>query len=89
MADRIIQSETLQGIANALRGGASTVDSDKIDVTDFATKASETREQLKVVIDGSLSSIVIPNTTEAIRDHTFSGCTSLSSIDLSANSLYN
>lgn len=39
MADRIIQTETLQSIANALRGGESQGDDDKIQVSDFATIA--------------------------------------------------
>lgn len=60
MADRIIQTETLQSIANALRGGASQSVSDKIEVADFALKIAYLRNEYDGVISGYSTIVNIP-----------------------------
>lgn len=85
MAERIIQTETLQGIANALRGGASQSASDKIEVADFADvaeglKADET--YLKGMIDGSLTSIVIPKGVTTFKYSVFASYQDLTKVTI-------
>lgn len=85
MADRIIQTETLQSIANALRGGASQSASDKIEVADFAEVASNLKDDsvtLKGVIDKSVTSINIPSGTTKIGASVFRDCTSLTDVTI-------
>lgn len=85
MADRIIQTETLQSIANALRGGASQSASDKIEVADFAEVASNLKDDsvtLKGVIDKSVTSINIPSGTTKIGASVFRDCTNLTDVTI-------
>ena len=85
MADRIIQAETLQSIANALRGGASQSDADKIEVADFAEVAQNLKtnsEALKSVIDRSVVSVNIPSGATQIGNEAFADCTSLASVTI-------
>ena len=60
MADRIIQTETLQSIANALRGGASQSDADKIAVSDFADVAGDTFRSFKELCEDTPTILTIP-----------------------------
>ena len=85
MADRIIQSDTLQGIANALRGGSSQSAADKIEVADFA----EVAEYLKVINDScvgyfnrSATSITIPEGVTSIFDNAFYRYAILTNVNL-------
>ena len=79
MADRLIKTETLQGIANALRGSS---EGEPINVTDFATKASGTLNGLKGLIDRTITSVEIPSSVTSIGAYAFQGCTSLTSIEI-------
>ena len=85
LADRIIQTETLQSIANALRGGASQSATDKINVTDFA----EVAQYLKEVYDSFVgylnknpASITIPDGATMIGSDTFRNFTTLEEVNL-------
>ena len=85
MAERIILTDTLQGIANALRGGASQSASDKIDVTDFAEVAQGLKsasDSLVGLIDRSVTSITIPEGVTSIGNSAFYGCTNLTEVNL-------
>jgi len=85
MADRIIQTETLQSIANALRGGESQSASDKIDVADFAEVAEELKTDetyLKGLIEKTLVEIDIPSGVTTIATEAFKNVTTLEKVNI-------
>ena len=85
MADRIIQTETLQLIANALRGGASQSASDKIDVTDFAEAAQYLKDVANSFVDffnRNATRITIPEGVTSIGNNAFGNYTSLEEVVL-------
>lgn len=67
MADRIIQTETLEAIANAIRNKVAGL-TDKIKVSDFALKISYMRNEFVGVISGTGTIVNIPYGCTKIGD---------------------
>lgn len=85
MADRIIQTETLQSIANALRGGASQSAADKIKVVDFAEVAQylkDVNNSFVGFLNKNATSMTIPEGVTSIGDQAFYNFQSISEINL-------
>ena len=83
MADRIIQTETLTGIANAIR--SKTGGSESITVSDMAEAIENIPSggggDIDALIDGSSSGVIRSNVT-SVRDYGFYGCNGITELYL-------
>ena len=87
MADRIIQTETLQSIANSIRGSEQGA---KIAVEDFAEKITEVAGGeivLKQLLERNITDIVIPEGFTNLGNYAFAYCGQLQNVTFSKDIL--